>query len=150
MSDSPMLKVLIVEDEALLAMDIESMVEDAGHSVVGEAASVREVTQLPADIRPTLALVDIQLDEGSNGIDASAIIKDRWPDAAVVFVTANPTKVPEDFAGAHGVISKPFSRNGLVRAIRYLEEAIFTPPPVSTETGSLKVSPVMAAEWERD
>lgn len=150
MSDSPMLKVLIVEDEALLAMDIESMVQDAGHSVVGEASSVREVTQLPEDLRPTLALVDIQLDEGSNGIDASAIIRDRWPDAAVVFVTANPTKVPQDFAGAHGVISKPFSRNGLVRAIRYLEEAIFTPPPATTETGSLKVSPLIAAEWERD
>lgn len=143
------LKVLIVEDEALLAMDIESMVEDAGHSVVGEAASVREVTALPIDLCPTLALVDIQLDEGSSGIDASAIIRTRWPAAAVVFVTANPTKIPEDFAGAHGVIAKPYSRNGLVKAIRYLEEAILAPPPVSTELGSLKVSPALAAEWEQ-
>jgi DNA-binding LytR/AlgR family response regulator len=147
MFDAQMLKVLIVEDEALLAMDIESMVQDAGHAIVGEAASVREVAALPADIWPTLALVDIQLDEGSNGLDASAVIRDRWPDAAVVFVTANPGKIPKDFAGAHGVIAKPFSRNGLVTAIRFLEEAILAPPPRSNEMGSLKLSPALAAEW---
>eukprot|EP01037_Dinobryon_pediforme_P008903 gene8903-8992_t len=149
MSDTPTLKVLIVEDEALLAMDIESMVEDAGHDVVGEAASVREVTALPMGLHPTLALVDIQLDEGSSGLDASRIIRERWPAAAVVFVTANPTKVPQDFAGAYGVISKPFSRNGLVTAIRYLEEAIFTPPPVSHEPGSFTIAPSLASSWGR-
>lgn len=135
------MKVLIVEDEALLAMDIESMVEDAGHHVVGEAASLREVMALPSSLKPDLAFVDIQLDEGSSGIDVSASLRARWPDVAVVFVTANPKKIPADFAGAHGVISKPFSRNSLLTAIRYLEEGLLRPPPISPAPGSFRAFP---------
>lgn len=141
-------RVLIVEDEALLAMDIEALVEDAGHMIVGEAASVHEVEALPLSAAPDLAFVDLQLALGTNGIDAARLIHQRWTRAAVIFVTANPKKIPEDFAGAHGVIPKPFSRAGLTSALRFIEEGLTTPPPTSPMPASFIASPAFAASWQ--
>lgn len=50
------MQVLIVEDEMLLAMDMEAMVEDSGHRVLAEAASLHDVEALPDDLNPQLAL----------------------------------------------------------------------------------------------
>jgi CheY-like chemotaxis protein len=141
------LSVLIVEDEAILAMDIESIVEDCGHRVIADAASLFDVEALETDLRPDLAFVDIQLARGTNGIDVARLIRNRWPEAFVVFVTANPAKIPEDYAGAHGVIPKPFSRSGLMSAMRYIEEGVCDPPPVSPEPASFVASPFFAANW---
>lgn len=121
------LKILVVEDEALLAMDLESIVQDLGHQVVAMAASFREVQALPASISPNLAFVDMQLAEHSTGVEVAAHILEIWPKAIVVFVTADVKKIPDDFAGAHGVIAKPFSRAGMITALRYLEEGIVKP-----------------------
>lgn len=141
------LSVLIVEDEALLAMDIEAMVEDAGHEVVGEATSLFDVEDLALDLCPDLAFVDIQLARGTSGLDVCALIRKRWSKALVVFVTANPLKIPADYAGGHGVIPKPFSRNGLISAMRYIEEGVFDPPPVSPQPASFIAAPAFAAIW---
>ena len=141
------LRVLIVEDEALLAMDIEAMVEDAGHRVIGEAASLGEVEDLPGSLRPDLAFVDIQLARGTSGLDVCAVIRKRWANTIVVFVTANPLKIPADFAGGHGVIPKPFSRNGLISAMRFIEEGVCDPPPLSPQPASFIAAPAFAARW---
>ncbi|WP_267388273.1 response regulator [Sphingomonas sp. GC_Shp_3] len=143
----PPLAVLIVEDEALLAMDIEAMIEDVGHRIVGEAASLFEVEALDAALCPDLAFVDIHLAKGTSGLDVSALIRARWPRTFIVFVTANPKKLPDDYAGGHGVIPKPFSRNGLLSAMRYIEEGICAPPPVSPQPSSFLASPHFAASW---
>jgi CheY-like chemotaxis protein len=147
MTDHPALKILIVEDEALLAMDIEAMVDDAGHHVVAEAASVREVEALEKPLDPDVAFVDVHLAEGSSGIDACRFIRKRWPDAVIIFLTANPMKVPADYAGAHGVISKPFSRNGLMSAMHYIEQGIVSPPPSLPQPSSFTPSPALASMW---
>lgn len=135
MSKTKPLKILIVEDEALLAMDVEMMVEDSGHIAVGEAASLYDVENFDDDLDPDLAFVDMHLAEGTNGLQVSALIQKRWPDAVIIFVTANPLMIPDDFAGAHGVIPKPFSRNGFMSAMNYLGEGIIDPPPSSAKPG---------------
>jgi CheY-like chemotaxis protein len=144
---TPPLSVLIVEDEALLAMDIESMVEDIGHRVVGEAASLYDVEGLGEALCPDLAFVDIQLAQNTSGLDVARLIQKRWPDAVIVFVTANPKKIPDDYLGAHGVISKPFSRNGLISAMRYVEEGICDPPPSTSPPASFVEAPAFSANW---
>jgi AmiR/NasT family two-component response regulator len=141
------LRVLIVEDEALLAMDIEAIVEDCGHEVVGEAASLTDVHALGTLTPPDVAFVDVQLAEGSSGLDVAAFIQRHWADTAVVFVTANPKKVPDDCAGAHGIIPKPFSRSGLTAAMRYLEEGICRPPPITPPPRSFLASTRVKAAW---
>jgi len=148
------LGVLIVEDEALLAMDIEAMVEDAGHKVVAEAASLHDVQRLAGDLdaqrAPDLAFVDVQLAKGTSGLDVCALIRRQWPKTLVVFVTANPLKIPGDYCGGHGVISKPFSRNSLLSAIRYLEEGVCAPPPASPRPASFTPAPALAASWQQE
>jgi CheY-like chemotaxis protein len=146
----PPLRVLIVEDEALLAMDIEAIVEDCGHEVVAEAASLTDVRSLVGLAPPDVAFVDIQLAEGSNGLDVADFIHKHWTQTAVVFVTANPKKVPADFAGAHGIIPKPFSRAGLMAAMRYLEEGLSAPPPTSHAPRSFLASPMVQQTWQAD
>lgn len=141
------LNILIVEDEMLLVMDVSAMVEDAGHLVVAEAGSLRDVETLPEAVIPDLAFVDLQLAHGSSGLDVSTLIRRRWPDTFIVFVTANPKKLPDDFAGAHGVIPKPFSRNGLMAAMRYIEEGVCNPPPTAPQPASFLASPAFAATW---
>ena len=140
MPKSKPLKVLIVEDEALLAMDVESMVEDSGNVVVGEAASLYDVEALDAAIDPDLAFVDMHLAKGTNGLDVCALIQKRWPGAIIIFVTANPAKVPPDFAGGHGIIAKPFSRSTFMSAIQYLGEGLISPPPSIAKPGDLVAS----------
>lgn len=144
---SPPLRVLIVEDEALLAMDVEAMVEDCGHIVIAEAASLFDVEALASEVAPDLAFVDIQLARGTNGLDVCRLIQSRWTNAFIVFVTANPAIIPSDFCGAHGVIAKPFSRNGLMSAMRYIEEGVCDPPPTSSQPASFLASPAFAATW---
>ena len=112
------LGVLIVEDEALLAMDLEAMVEDTGHSVVAEASSLPDIVGLNDRLDPAIAFVDVQLAKGTSGLDAARLIGERWPGTIIVFVTANPLKIPAEFAGAHGVIAKPFDPLRLVEEVR--------------------------------
>lgn len=139
--------VLIVEDEVLLAMDMEAMVEDSGHQVLAEAACLDDVNALPGDIDPQLAFVDIHLAQGSSGFDVCRTIQKRWPKALIVFVTANVSKIPEDFLGAHGVIAKPFSHAGVTSTLKYLAEGVFNPPPHSPRPASFQPSPHLEQRW---
>jgi CheY-like chemotaxis protein len=141
------LRIIVVEDEALLAMDIEQIVSEVGHLVVAEASSFEAVEMLDQSIQPDVAFVDINLGGGLNGLDVAAHILLRWKSTTVVFLTANPKKIPENFVGASGVIAKPFTRLGLSSAMRYLEEGVRHPPPDLPVPSSFSPSPKTAAVW---
>lgn len=139
--------VLIVEDEMIIAMDMEALVQDCGHDVLASAASLQEVESLPSELNPQLAFVDLHLAQGSNGFQVCAHIKARWPEALIVFLTANVAKIPEDFSGAHGVIAKPFSHAGVMNALRYLSEGVLDPPPSVPRPSSLHTSSHLRERW---
>ena len=122
------LRVLIVEDEALLLMQLEMMLEDEGHLVVGTAMSSAEAISVAEQTRPDLAFVDIHLLDGPTGVMVAEHLR-TMDETAVVFVTANAKRVPEDYVGAVGLIAKPYSRHGITAAIKYLHECIRRPPP---------------------
>jgi len=140
------LKVLIVEDEALLAMELESLVEEAGHSVVGWATSSAEAKTMVNAIEADIAFVDIHLSDGPSGVDVAEYIGEK-KSSMVVFMTANPKRIPDHFAGAIGVIAKPYTMNGLTSALRYLQEGVRRPPPVSTRPAGFTLSPAFEAVW---
>lgn len=84
--------ILIIEDEPLIAMDLEALVERLGHNVVGNARTHREAVEMFNKSRPGLVLADIHLADGSSGLDAvNEILRDFT--VPVIFITAYPERL---------------------------------------------------------
>ena len=110
-------RVLIIEDEPLIAMDIETIVRDLGHEVTGVAVTRDEAVALAMEDRPGLVLADIQLADDSSGIDAVKDILAKFQ-VPVIFITAFPERLltgerPEPTF----LITKPFQRSTVKAAI---------------------------------
>lgn len=140
------LKILIIEDEALLAMELESLIEDAGHVVVGWATSSAEACKLIDTLDADLAFVDVHLIDGPTGLKVASYIKQKKP-TTVVFLTANPKRIPDDFAGACGVIAKPYTTAGLLGSLLFLQQGIRKPPPQADRPAGFTLSPHYLAQW---
>jgi CheY-like chemotaxis protein len=85
-------KVLIIEDEPIIALDLENLVTELGHEVVATAASRDDAVKQAHLKKPGLILADINLGEGGSGIDAVNDILNSF-DIPVIFVTAYPEKL---------------------------------------------------------
>lgn len=83
--------ILIIEDEPLIAMDLEALVEGLGHNVTGIARTRTEAVKLAAAKRPGLILADIQLADGSSGLDAVNDLLKSF-EVPVIFITAYPER----------------------------------------------------------
>ncbi len=106
-------RVLIIEDEPIIAMDIEETVRELGHDVVGIAVTRDEAVALAAETSPGLILADIQLADNSSGIDAVADILDG-ADLPVIFITAFPERLlTGERAEPTFLITKPFQQTTL-------------------------------------
>lgn len=109
--------VLIIEDEPLIAMDLETIVRDLGHDVSNIAVTRDEAVAAALNDRPGLVLADIQLADHSSGIDAVKDILGEFP-VPVIFITAFPERLltgerPEPTF----LITKPFQPNTVKAAI---------------------------------
>src|SRR5437763_342599 len=110
-------EVLIIEDEPIIAMDIETIVRDLGHNVTGVAVTRDEAVQQAMARRPGLVLADIQLADDSSGIDAVKDILAQFS-VPVIFITAFPERLltgerPEPTF----LITKPFQPETVKAAI---------------------------------
>ena len=85
-------KVLIIEDEPIIALDLENLVSELGHRVVAVAATKDDAVAKAKSERPGLVLADINLGEGGSGIDAVSEILASF-DIPVIFITAYPEKL---------------------------------------------------------
>jgi len=83
--------VLIIEDETFIAMDLETLVENLGHRVIGVARTHTEAIALARAQKPGLILADIQLADGSSGLDAVNELL-RSFEVPVIFITAYPER----------------------------------------------------------
>lgn len=114
--------VLVIEDEPIIALDLELLVQSLGHTVVGNARTRREAVEMARRTRPGLVLADIRLADGSSGLDAvNDILADF--DVPVIFITAYPEMLltgtrPEPTF----LIAKPF-REDTVKAV--VSQALF-------------------------
>ncbi len=109
--------VLIIEDEPMIAMDLETIVRDLGHDVTGVAVTRDEAVAAVGERRPGLVLADIQLADDSSGIDAVKDILSEFS-VPVIFITAFPERLltgerPEPTF----LITKPFQRATVKAAI---------------------------------
>ncbi|MCZ2203733.1 response regulator [Bartonella sp. A05] len=114
--------VMIIEDEPLIAMDIEQMVKSLGHHVVGIARTHDEAVVMYHQKKPRMILADIQLADNSSGIDAVNDILKNDP-IPVIFITAFPERLltgkrPEPTF----LVTKPFNPD-MVKAL--ISQALF-------------------------
>ncbi len=112
-------QIMVVEDEGIVAMDIETRLKSLGYAVPAMASSGEEAIEKAANTRPDLVLMDIKLKGATDGVEAAEQIRDRF-DIPVVYLTAyvdddtlQRAKVTEPF----GYIIKPFEERELHTAI---------------------------------
>ena len=115
-------RVLIIEDEPLISMQLEGLVTDLGHTVVGTAATHAQALEIFERAPAGLVLADIQLADGSSGIDAVEDLL-KFGDVPVIFITAYPERLltgerPEPTY----LVTKPF-QEATVRAA--ISQALF-------------------------
>lgn len=113
-------RILVVEDDYLVALQAEADLVDAGFEVVGVAASAAEAVALAARERPTVALMDIRLAGGSDGIDAAVEIF-RNNGIRSIFATAHTdarTQARAAEAEPLGWLAKPYTSESLVEIAR--------------------------------
>lgn len=115
-------RVMIIEDEPMIALDIETIVTEIGHEVVGIAATRKHAVSLAQRTSPGIVLADIQLADGSSGIDAVNDILTEI-DVPVIFITAYPERLlTGNRAEPAFLVTKPFKPE-MLKAV--ISQALF-------------------------
>ncbi|MTH35408.1 response regulator [Paracoccus limosus] len=111
-------KVMIIEDETIIAMDLKGIVQAMGHAVTGVARTHKAAIELAHAKRPDLILADIQLADGSSGIDAVNELLAEMGDIPVIFITAFPERLlTGDRPEPAFLISKPYTEEQVRSAV---------------------------------
>jgi len=108
--------VLIVEDDYLVALDLETTVREMGLDVVGVATDRRQAFSLAA--QADIAFVDVNLADGATGPEIGQRLVDEFG-VTVVFMTSNPAAVVGRVPGALGVVSKPATPSIVQNSLRH-------------------------------
>ncbi|TBW35819.1 response regulator [Siculibacillus lacustris] len=111
-----MLKVLIVEDELMIADMVEEMLVDGGYEVCGIARTVEDAAALGRLHQPDLAVIDVRLAGGGLGID----IPERWADLdriGILYATGNPIFLMQSGAVGDACLTKPYNGADLQRSL---------------------------------
>jgi two-component system, response regulator PdtaR len=116
------LRILIVEDNALLAFMLEQSLADAGHEPLGPVPDVESALQIISCANPQMALVDINLDGGSSGLDLASELHAR--SIPFFFATGQAAMAHRDGVHALGVIPKPFAPELVVALAGAMERVI--------------------------
>jgi CheY-like chemotaxis protein len=114
-------RILIVEDDAIVALDLRVLLESRGHVVVGIAHSAAQAIELGDATRPDIVLMDVNLQGPGDGIQAADALS-RHEGLAVIFLTAyrdNATLQRALATRPHGFITKPFDADALQTAIDF-------------------------------
>lgn len=120
------MKILIVEDNIFIALDLEAQLSEMGHQVVGIAVTAAAAIETARTAGPGLAIVDLQLADGSRGQDAAAVMRAEMDIPSVIVSGSLQAVTEEDRAAIRplAMLSKPLLPDELRRAIaRRAQEA---------------------------
>ena len=115
------MKILIIEDEPFIALDLETAVEAQAHDVVGIADSMGSALALARATACDGALIDVRLRDGFTGPAIAETLKAEFG-MPFAFITGNVEQLPADRCGAVAVVQKPFSQAEIARVLSVLEE----------------------------
>lgn len=111
-------RILIVEDEALVAMELRLVLEDLDYVVVGTAPDARTAQALATRGGVELALVDIHLSDGATGVALGQELGQAFG-VTVLYMTANPGMVGHGVPGTLGVLTKPTDEAAVRDSVEY-------------------------------
>jgi DNA-binding response OmpR family regulator len=109
------MRILIVEDEALLAMMVEEWLQDAGHETLGPVRNMRAALEVAQRNPPDLALMDVNLGEEENGVDIARVLKKKYG-VPSLYLTAYRDVVEAADTGI-GTLAKPVRQEQLLERI---------------------------------
>lgn len=112
-------RVLIVEDEVVVAEDLRRSLNASGYNVIGHAMNGREAIHVARHLRPDVVLMDVVLDGGTNGIHVARSIQ-RIVDTSIIYVTGQSSESLVSDAvrsGAFGYVVKPFQTSQITSSI---------------------------------
>jgi CheY-like chemotaxis protein len=115
-----MSKILIVEDNMIIALVTQRSLESAGYEVLEVACSAEEAINICKEHKPDLILMDIQLDNGGDGVDTMIEIR-QFSEVPVIFLTGNSeikSKEKAMSAGFSGFLIKPVQNKTLLQLIK--------------------------------
>jgi two-component system, response regulator PdtaR len=126
-----MQKVLIVEDDFMVADCLEEILVDAGYEVCGITGEVAEAIELGKQHHPDLGVIDLRLTNGRYGTEVAAAL---CPGGGfgVLYATGNPDHPLLSHAEGEGCISKPYTATSVVSALRVVSERMSKCPVLST------------------
>ena len=108
--------VLIIEDEVLIGLGLAMALNIAGHRVHGPTGSTRRAMAIAGEVRPEIALVDINLHGRAEGVDLARRLH-REHDVTIVFLTAEPDEARRARDHAFGMVVKPYDLATMPRVI---------------------------------
>ncbi len=114
------LRVLIVEDEALIGLHLQGVLRDLGHSVSGIAPSLRTALAVAAGAPSDLAIVDVGLvGDGGDGIDTAAALRDRYGIPSLLMTGASFDEFGDRIKDANpvGLLTKPYTEEDIANAL---------------------------------
>ena len=112
----PAAKVLIVEDEFLVALQLEDLLAEAGYCVIGMIADLASLAKLTDP--PDLALVDLNLRDGPTGTTIAQLLSENFG-TRIIYVTATPQQIAQPAPTAVGVVQKPFQPSTILAAVQH-------------------------------
>ncbi|WP_207486069.1 response regulator [Arenibaculum pallidiluteum] len=112
-----MLKVVVAEDEALIALDIQETLEAVLVEVCATTDTAPDAVRLVEELRPDLVLMDADLAHGTDGVAAAREIRDRWG-IPVILLSGRVGRREAEQAGAIGWLPKPFTPAALMRLLQ--------------------------------
>lgn len=114
-------RVLIVEDEALVALTIEDILVEAGFEVCGIADRPQQALEMARTTPIDIAVVDVRLADGGDGIGLASALHEIGS-MLILFATGNPDEVRERARVGHGCLTKPFEAEWLLTAIAAIRD----------------------------
>lgn len=136
------LKILVIEDEFLIAIDLEQILLEAGHEVCGIASTAAEALRLAADTKPQLAFVDVDLLDGRTGFEIGRSFATAGAPLAV-YVTSHESELSTALEVGAGMLRKPYLPSDVVHVAAYFAEGLLTPPAKVAPPHALRLAPAV-------
>lgn len=121
MTSRPAAKILVVEDEPLIRIDLVSSLEDMGFSVLAAANADEAVAILESDPAIMTVITDVDMPGTMDGLALTFVVRDRWPPCHLIVVSGHRRPNTSDMAEGSRFIRKPLTTDDLHRTLAELD-----------------------------